>query len=101
MRYADPFALMRDLRAMGLANPLAERRRRPLRRETLLRAAALYRATFADPDGRVPATFEMVWLSGWAPHASQQKPLRPGSAKMRLAEALDAVEHGTGEKPRG
>ena len=90
VRYADPFALMRDLRAMGLANPLAERRRRPLRRETLLRAAALYRATFADPDGRVPATFEMVWLSGWAPHASQQKPLRPGSAKMRLAEALDA-----------
>ena len=88
VRYADPFGLMRDLRAMGLTNALSERRRRPLRRATLIRAAEIYVERFADPDGRVPATFELVWLSGWAPHESQQKPLRPGSAKMRLADAL-------------
>ena len=73
---------------MGFANPLADRRRTPLRRATLMRAAALYAERFADPDGRLPATFELVWLSGWAPHESQQKPLRPGSAKTRLADAL-------------
>jgi hypothetical protein len=61
-----------------------------LRRATLLRAAEIYAERFADPDGRVRATFEIVWLSGWAPHESQQKPLRPGSAKMRLADALGA-----------
>lgn len=92
VRYADPFALMRDLRRMGLTNALLDRRKTPLRRETLLRAAAIYASRFADPDGRIPATFELVWLSGWAPHESQQKPLRPGSAKMRLAEALGVPE---------
>jgi SAM-dependent methyltransferase len=101
VRYADPFALMRDLRAMGMTNALQDRRRAPLRRATLLRAAAIYAERFADPDGRVPATFEIVWLSGWAPHESQQKPLRPGSAKMRLAEALGVPEQGAGEKPTG
>jgi hypothetical protein len=67
----------------------------------LLRAASLYAARFADADGRLPATFEFVWLSGWAPHESQQKPLRPGSAKARLADALGVPEIKTGEKPGG
>jgi SAM-dependent methyltransferase len=92
VRYRDPFALMRDLRGMGLANALRERRRGPLRRSTLLRAAELYTERFADADGRVRATFEFLWFSGWSPHASQQKPLRPGSAKVRLADALGATE---------
>jgi SAM-dependent methyltransferase len=90
VRYASPFGLMRDLRRMGLTNALNDRRKTPLRRATLLRAAEIYAERFADPDGRVRATFEIVWLSGWAPHESQQKPLRPGSAKMRLADALGA-----------
>lgn len=92
VRYADPFGLMRDLRAMGMTNVLTERRRTPLRRATLLRAAEIYAARFSDPDGRVRATFEVLWLSGWAPDASQQKPLRPGSAKTRLADALGTIE---------
>lgn len=92
VRYADPFSLMRDLRAMGMTNALTERRRTPLRRATLLRAAEIYVERFADPDGRVRATFEVLWLSGWVPHASQQKPLRPGSAKSRLADALGTIE---------
>ncbi|WP_289052511.1 methyltransferase domain-containing protein, partial [uncultured Methylobacterium sp.] len=91
VRYGDPFGLMRDLRAMGLTNALRERRG-GLRRETLMRAAALYAERFADPDGRLRATFEMIWLSGWVPHESQQKPLRPGSAQARLADALGTVE---------
>lgn len=101
VRYGDPFSLMRDLRAMGMTNALLDRRRTPLRRATLMRAAEIYAARFADPDGRVPATFEMVWLSGWAPHENQQKPLRPGTAKMRLADALGAMEQSAGEKPVG
>jgi SAM-dependent methyltransferase len=101
VRYPDPFALMRDLRAMGLANPLHDRRRAPLRRETLMRAAGAYAERFADGDGRVRATFDLVWLSGWAPHESQQKPLRPGSARARLADALGAPERSAGEKAGG
>jgi SAM-dependent methyltransferase len=97
VRYRDPFALFADLRAMGAANALVERRRTPLRRATLMRAAQLYARDFADADGRVRATVEIVWLSGWAPHESQQKPLRPGSAKMRLAEALGVPERPAGE----
>lgn len=88
VRYSDPFALMRELRAMGAANPLAERRRGFLRRETLMKAAQIYAERFSDHDGRVRATFDLVWMSGWVPHESQQKPLKPGSAKMSLAEAL-------------
>ena len=98
VRYASPFGLMRDLRQMGLANPLSARRKAPLRRTTLLRAAEIYAERFADPDGRVRATFEIVWLSGWTPHESQQKPLRPGSARMRLADALGAKEETPLEK---
>jgi len=93
VRYADPFALMRDLRAMGLTNALTDRRRTPLRRATLMRAAAIYAERFSDPDGRLRATFEVLWFSGWVPHASQQKPLRPGTAQTRLAEALGTAEH--------
>lgn len=92
VRYANAFALMNDLRRMGLTNALNDRRKTPLKRGTLLRAAEIYAERYADPDGRVPATFEIVWLSGWTPHESQQKPLRPGSAKMRLADALGVKE---------
>jgi SAM-dependent methyltransferase len=97
VRYGDPFALMRDLRGMGLSNALNDRRKAPLRRATLVRAAEIYAQRFADPDGRLPATFEIVWLSGWAPHESQQKPLRPGSAKVRLADALGVTENPASE----
>ena len=98
VRYDSPFALMHDLRRMGATNPLAERRRSPLRRGTLLRMAEIYATRFADPDGRIRATFEIVWLSGWKPHASQQQPLRPGSAKTRLADALGTQEIPAGDK---
>lgn len=101
VRYSHPLSLMRDLRAMGLANALTARRRSPLRRATLLRALDIYIDRFADPDGKVRATFEMIWLSGWAPHGSQQKPLKPGSARARLADALKAAETSAGEKAGG
>lgn len=99
VRYDSAFALMRDLRGMGASNVLNERRRMPLRRATLARTAELYARRFADADGRLRATFEIVWLSGWAPHESQQKPLKPGSATQRLADALGAREISAGEKP--
>ncbi len=88
VRYASPFGLFADLRAMAATNALAQRSRRPMRRSLLMRTAEIYARRFADPDGRVRATFDIVWLSGWAPHESQQKPLRPGSARASLAEAL-------------
>jgi SAM-dependent methyltransferase len=100
VRYATPFDLMRDLRGMGATNALVERRRTPLKRGTLLRMADVYTRRFSDPDGRLRASFDIVWLSGWAPHESQQQPLRPGSAKARLADALKAIEWPAGEKPR-
>ena len=83
---------------MGLTNALMARRKTPLRRTTLMRVAELYAQRFADADGRLRATFEFAWLSGWAPHESQQRPLRPGSAQMRLADALGTEEHSAGEK---
>jgi SAM-dependent methyltransferase len=92
VRYDSAFALMHDLRRMGATNALCARRRAPLRRATLMRMAELYAQRFADPDGRLRATFEIVWLSGWAPHPDQQKPLQPGSAQARLADALDTRE---------
>jgi SAM-dependent methyltransferase len=98
VRYASPFALMEDLRRMGAANALVERRRAPLKRATLARMADIYAERFADTDGRIRATFEVIWLSGWAPHESQQKPLRPGSAARRLADALGTQELPAGEK---
>jgi SAM-dependent methyltransferase len=88
VRYDSAFALMADLRRMGATNILVERRRMPTRRATLLRMAEIYGERFADADGRARATFEVIWLSGWAPHESQQQPLRPGSAKASLAEAV-------------
>jgi hypothetical protein len=84
---------------MGATNVLIERRRTPLRRSVLQRMAEIYAARFADADGRVRATFDIVWLSGWTPHESQQKPLRPGSARARLADALGTKEISAGEKP--
>ena len=98
VRYASPLALMHDLRRMGAGNALIERRRIPLRRATLRRVFEIYAEKFADTDGRVRATFEVVWLSGWAPHERQQQPLKPGSAKTRLADALRTQEISTGEK---
>ena len=90
--YRDAFHLMRDLRAMGEGNALASRLRRPTRRVVFLRAAELYQTRFATAEGRIPATFEIICLTGWAPHDSQQKPLRPGSAAARLADALNVAE---------
>ena len=101
VRYSSPFFLMGELRRMGATNVLIERRRNPLRRDTLKRMAQIYAQRFSDPDGKVRATFEIIWLSGWAPHESQQKPLRPGSAQTRLADALGVREISTGEKPNG
>jgi SAM-dependent methyltransferase len=92
VRYASPIALIHDLRRMGATNPLVDRRRRPLKRAVLERMTEIYGERFSDPDGRVRATFEIVWLSGWAPHESQQKPLAPGSARQRLADVLGTTE---------
>jgi hypothetical protein len=91
LRYDSALALMRDLRAMGAANVLVKRSSRPLRRDVLARAAQIYAERFSDPDGRVRASFEIVWISGWAPHESQQKPAKPGSATARLEDAVKAA----------
>jgi SAM-dependent methyltransferase len=88
VRYGSALALMADLRRMGATNVLVERRRTPTRRATMLRMAQIYGERFADSDGRIRATFDVIWLSGWAPHESQQQPLKPGSAKASLAEAV-------------
>jgi SAM-dependent methyltransferase len=88
VRYANAFALMADLRRMGATNILLERRHMPTRRATMLRMAQVYGERFADGDGRIRATFDIVWLSAWAPHESQQKPLRPGSARASLEAAV-------------
>jgi SAM-dependent methyltransferase len=98
VRYDHAFALMHDLRRMGATNALIDRRRVPLKRATLLRMAEIYAGRFADADGRVRATFEIVWLSGWVPHPSQPQPLKPGSATSRLADALGTRELPAGEK---
>jgi len=92
VRYDSAFALMADLRRMGASNILVERRRTPTRRATMLRMAQIYGERFADADGRIRATFDVIWLSGWAPHESQQKPLRPGSAKESLEAAVQRAK---------
>lgn len=97
VRYDHIFALMRDLKAMGMGNPLLGRSRRPVSRRFFLRAAEIYAERFADADGRIRASFSVIYLSGWAPHESQQKPLKPGSAKMRLADALDPTRRLNGQ----
>jgi SAM-dependent methyltransferase len=101
VRYNAVFDLVQDLRRMGASNALVARRRVPLRRATLMRMAEIYARRFADADGRIRATFDILWLSGWAPHPDQQPPLRPGSAKARLADALGAREISAGEKAGG
>ena len=98
VRYGEPMRLLADLRAMGETAVLAQRNPRALSRRMLARAFAVYRARFADSDGRVRATFEILNLTGWAPHESQQQPLQPGSAKARLADALKTTEISAGEK---
>jgi SAM-dependent methyltransferase len=92
VRYDSLFALMADLRAMGQSNPLTDRSKRPVSKTFFLEAAKLYSERYADPDGRIHATFSIIFLSGWAPHESQQKPLKPGSAKVRLADALKGIK---------
>jgi SAM-dependent methyltransferase len=97
--YSSPLKLLQDLRGMGETNAVLARLRRPVRRDLILEACRRYAELFAEPDGRVPATFEVIYLAGWAPHDSQQKALRPGSAANRLADALKSCEVGTGVKP--
>ena len=99
VRYDHPLKLIGDLRRMGETNALADGRGRPLSRPVLARAMALYQERFSDPDGRVRATFDIMTMTGWAPHPIQQQPLKPGSAKMRLADALGTQEISAGEKP--
>ncbi len=96
--YPDALALLRDLRGMGEGNAVSERRRGFSRRATLGRAAALYDEQFRQPDGRLPATFQVINLTAWAPHEDQPRPLRPGSARQRLAEALGSRERPAGDK---
>ena len=98
VRYANPLRLIDDLRAMGETNALVDRARQPLSRPVLGRALEIYAERFADPDGRIRATFDIITLTGWAPHPDQQKPLKPGSAKMRLADALGVKEQPAGDK---
>jgi len=96
--YASPLNLMRELRAMGETNVMRERRRTFLRRDTLMEACRVYHESFGTPDGRAPATFEIVYLTGWSPGPGQPVPKRPGSASHRLADALGTVERPAGEK---
>lgn len=93
VRYEHPLRLLADLRAMGETNVLRDRPRRPLSRAVLARTFELYRERFGEADGRVPATFEIITATGWAPAPTQQQPLKPGSAKARLADAIGGVEH--------
>lgn len=99
--YETPLHLMRDLRAMGETNILSAQERGFMRRDLLARAAEIYHDAYSNPDGRIRATFELVFLTGWAPSATQQKPLRPGSAQSRLADALNTTEIPSGETPQG
>ena len=96
--YGDPLTLMREWRGMGESNVMYERRRRLTSRDTLQAAAACYQEMFARKDGRLPATFELLFLTGWAPGKAQPKALRPGSAAARLADALGTTEQSTGDQ---
>ena len=92
VHYAQLKSLVSDLRDLGLTNVLAARDTHPLTRNWRAALEAAYAAHFSRDDGKLKATFEIVWMTGWAPHKSQQKPLKPGSAKMRLADALKTQE---------
>ena len=96
--YPSPREVMREVRALGGGNVLTARSKAPLPRRILERAEELYLARHGTPDGKVKATFEFVFISGWAPHESQQKPLKPGSAQARLADALHTEERPAGDK---
>lgn len=98
--YPHALKLMADLRGMGETNATRERRKNFTRRTTILSAAARYLDLFSDPEGRIPATFQIVYLTAWAPHPGQQKPLKPGSAEARLANALDSAEIAAGDKAK-
>lgn len=98
VRYDDALSLMKELKSLGLANAMSERRRGLTPPSMLAAACASYDAENADPDGRISATFQLVYLTGWAPHESQQQPLRPGSARTSLADALKVTEK---KLPRG
>lgn len=98
VNYSDIFSLMSDLRGMGETNAAMRRRKSFTRRETIMRAASLYKELYGDGDGRLPATFQIITLTGWAPHNSQPQPLRPGSAQLRLADALGIEERSAGDK---
>lgn len=99
VRYGEPMKLLADLRAMGETSALRERNPRGLSRRILARAFEIYRERYSDEDNRVRATFEVLTATGWSPHESQPKPLKPGSAKLRLAHALNTEEKSAGEKP--
>ncbi len=92
VRYGTPLALMREIKALGASNPLADRPHRLMTKRLMAAASSAYERIAQDEDGRVRATLEIIWMSGWAPHESQQKPLKPGSAEVSLAQVL---------KPRG
>lgn len=92
VRYDDAWALMKDLRAMGMTNPLTDRNKKPVSKAFFERANEIYCERFSDPDGRIRASFTIIYLAGWKPHKSQQKPLKPGSAKTRLSDALNVDE---------
>lgn len=97
--YASPLHLMRELRAMGETNVMTQRRKTFLRRQTLMEACRVYTQSFGTPDGRISATFEIVYLTGWSPGPNQPTPKRPGSATHRLADALGTIERSAGDKP--
>ena len=101
VRYENMFRLLADLRGMGETNMLIQQARTVPRRGIFMRAAEIYQERYQGEDGRIPATFQMIFLHGWAPHDSQQKPMRPGSAKTRLADALGTEEIKTGDKVDG
>ena len=92
VRYDNAVALMKDLRAMGMTNPLIDRNKKPLSKSFFERVNDIYSEKFSDPDGRIRASFTIIYLAGWKPHKSQQKPLKPGSAKTRLSDALNVDE---------
>jgi SAM-dependent methyltransferase len=98
VRYASAFSLMQDLRGMGAGNVMRDRRRVPVGRRLARRVGEIYAERFADTDGRIPATFELLVMTGWAPHQSQQKPMQPGTARTSLAGALGTVEHSLTDK---
>ena len=101
VRYDNVFKLMQDLRGMGETSVLSDRSRKPATRALFIRAAEIYAERFADADGRIRASFEIVHFGGWAPHPDQPKPKRPGSATTRLADALGVREQSAGEKAGG